>query len=199
MKRCPTCQRTYTDEVKFCRVDGVTLVNASAELSESEATRVLPESRATGEAPTEVLRDTGEAKLTTSALKPGPSVAAIAAPGKSTRRRKLALIVTLVLVPIAILVAGYIRYRHARATEVAIDSIAVLPFENQNRDASVEWLSDGVTESIINNLAQLPNLRVSPRSTVFHYKGSQIDPLIVGKELGVRAVLSGRFLQTGDY
>src|SRR5882762_6679851 len=128
MKRCPTCQRTYTDEVKFCRVDGVTLVNDSAGLSESEATRVLPESRATGEAPTEVFRDTGEAKLTTSALKPGPSVADIGAPGKSARRRKLALIVTLVLVPFAILVVGYISYHHARATEVAIDSIAVLPF-----------------------------------------------------------------------
>ena len=116
--------------------------------------------------------------------------------------RKLALIVALivlvVVVPIVMVVAGYISYRHARNTEVAIDSIAVLPFENQNRDASVEWLSDGVTESIINNLAQLPNLRVSPRSTVFHYKGAQVDPLAVGKELGVRAVLSGRFSQTGD-
>ena len=198
MKRCPTCQRTYTDEVKFCRVDGVTLVNASEGLSESEATRVLPESRATGEAPTEVLRDTGEAKLTTAALKPGKASAAIGPARKSMSGRKLALIVTVVVVPIAILVAGYIGYRHASATEVAIDSIAVLPFENQNRDASVEWLSDGVTESIINNLAQLPNLRVSPRSTVFHYKGAQVDSLAVGKELGVRAVLSGRFRQTGD-
>ena len=87
---------------------------------------------------------------------------------------------------------------HARNTEVAIESIAVLPFENQNREHDVEWLSDGVTESIINNLAQLPNLRVSPRGTVFHYKGTQKDPLAIGKELGVRAVLSGRFLQTGD-
>jgi eukaryotic-like serine/threonine-protein kinase len=100
-----------------------------------------------------------------------------------------------------VLIAGGVGlsfYLHARNTEVAIESIAVLPFENQNRDASVEWLSDGVTESIINNLAQLPNLRVSPRSTVFHYKGTQVDPLAVGKELGVRAVLTGRFLQTGD-
>src|SRR5882762_7563837 len=132
MKRCPTCQRTYTDEVKFCRVDGVTLVNDSAGLSESEATRVLPESRATGEAPTEVLRDTGEGKLTTSALKPGAASAAIVAPRKSISGRKLALIVALiilvVMVPIVIVIAGYVSYRHARSTEVAIDSIAVLPF-----------------------------------------------------------------------
>jgi serine/threonine-protein kinase len=112
------------------------------------------------------------------------------------RRHKLAAIIAVV----ALIIGGVslAAYLHARNTEVAIESIAVLPFENQNRDASVEWLSDGVTESIINNLAQLPNLRVSPRGTVFHYKGTQKDPLAVGKELGVRAVLSGRFLQTGD-
>ncbi len=105
-----------------------------------------------------------------------------------------------VIAVVALIIGGVslAAYLHARNTEVAIESIAVLPFENQNRDASVEWLSDGVTESIINNLAQLPDLRVSPRGTVFHYKGTQKDPLAVGKELGVRAVLSGRFLQTGD-
>ena len=90
MKRCPTCQRIYTDEVKFCRVDGVTLVNDSAGLSESEATRVLPKSRATGEAPTEVLRNTDEGKLTTSALSPGSPSAAIGPARKSMSGRKLA-------------------------------------------------------------------------------------------------------------
>ncbi len=198
MKRCPECQRTYTDEtVKFCRVDGVTLVDASAGLTESEATRVLPESRATGEAPTEVLRNTGEGKLTTSALKPGAASAAIGAPRKSISRRRLALIIFL-FVLIAVVVAGYVFYRHARDSEVAIDSIAVLPFENQNRDANIDYLSDGVTESIMNNLAQLPNLRVSPRSSVFRYKGKETDALAIGKELGVRAVLTGRLLQRGD-
>jgi eukaryotic-like serine/threonine-protein kinase len=198
MKRCPTCQRTYTDEtVKFCRVDGVTLVNASAELSESEATRVLPESRATGEAPTEVFRNTGEGKLTTSALKPGPQSAAIGAPQESMSRRKLALIVFLFVV-IAVVVAGYVFYRHARDSEVAIDSIAVLPFENQTQNSDSEYLSDGVTESIINSLTQLPNLKVIARSSVFRYKGKQTDPFAVGKELGVRAVLVGRMMQRGD-
>jgi len=112
------------------------------------------------------------------------------------KQHKLAAVIAVV----ALIIGGVslAAYLHARNTEVEIESIAVLPFENQNRDPSVEWLSDGVTESIINNLAQLPNLRVSPRGTVFHYKGTQKDPLAVGKELGVRAVLSGRFLQTGD-
>lgn len=112
------------------------------------------------------------------------------------KRHKLAAVIAVAALIIGSV--GLAAYLHARNSEVAIESIAVLPFEIQNRDASVEWLSDGVTESIINNLAQLPNLRVSPRGTVFHYKGTQKDPLAVGKELGVRAVLSGRFLQTGD-
>ena len=89
-------------------------------------------------------------------------------------------------------------YFHARNTEVAIESIAVLPFVNQNHDADLEYLSDGVTESIINSLTQLPNLKVIARSSVFHYKGKESDPLTVGKELGVRAVLTGRITQRGD-
>jgi TolB-like protein len=118
--------------------------------------------------------------------------------------RKLAVIITaivlaVVIIPTAILaVAGYVAYRHARDTEVAIDSIAVLPFENENRDPNIDYLSDGVTESIINSLTQLSNLKVSPRSSVFRYKGKGTDPLTAGKELGVRAILSGRILQRGD-
>jgi eukaryotic-like serine/threonine-protein kinase len=100
----------------------------------------------------------------------------------------------------ALLVAGVglAAYLHARNTEMAIDSIAVLPFVNQNRDPDSEYLSDGLTESIINNLTQLPSLRVSPRSTVFQYKGKDTDPLKVGHDLGVRAVLTGRLQQRGD-
>src|SRR5205814_2812928 len=76
--------------------------------------------------------------------------------------------------------------------------IAVLPFTNQNNDAGVDWVTDGLTESIINSLTQLPNLKVIARSSVFRYKGKETDPLAVGKELGVRAVLTGRILQRGD-
>ena len=74
----------------------------------------------------------------------------------------------------------------------------MVPFVNQSRDPDTEYLSDGLTESIINNLIQLPSLRVSPRSSVFHYKGKDTDPLKIGQELGVRAVLTGRMLQRGD-
>ena len=74
----------------------------------------------------------------------------------------------------------------------------MIPFENQNKDPGAEWISDGLTESIINNLTQLPNLKVIARSSVFRYKGKQTDPIAVGKELGVRAVLTGRLMQHGD-
>lgn len=80
----------------------------------------------------------------------------------------------------------------------AIDSLAVLPLLNASDDLQMEYLSDGITESIINSLAQLPKLRVVPRSTVFRYKGRDADPQEVGLVLGVRAVLSGRVFQLGD-
>ncbi len=83
-------------------------------------------------------------------------------------------------------------------SEVPLDSIAVLPFVNQNHDPETEYRSDGLTECIINDLAQLPALRVIARSSVFRYKGKELDPLLAGKELGVRAVLTGRILQRGE-
>jgi eukaryotic-like serine/threonine-protein kinase len=80
----------------------------------------------------------------------------------------------------------------------SIDSLAILPFENMSADADAEYLSDGITESIINALSQLPKLRVMARSTVFRYKGKNLEPQNVANELKVRAVLTGRVLQRGD-
>jgi len=79
-----------------------------------------------------------------------------------------------------------------------VDAIAVLPLANDSGDSDLEYLCDGITEAIINNLAQLPKLRVMARSTVFHYKGQSADPREVGRELAVRAVLTGRVLSRGD-
>jgi len=78
-----------------------------------------------------------------------------------------------------------------------IGSLAVLPFENVSRDPENDYLSDGITGSLINNLATVPNLRVMAQSTVFRYKGREIDPQAVGRELNVRAVLTGRMMQSG--
>ena len=85
-----------------------------------------------------------------------------------------------------------------RASRGVINSLAVLPMVNVGPDAEMEYFSDGITESIINALTQLPKLRVVPRSTVFRYKSPNIDPQQVGRELGVRAVLTGRVLHFGE-
>jgi serine/threonine-protein kinase len=79
-----------------------------------------------------------------------------------------------------------------------IDSIAVLPLTNASDDQATEYLSDGITETIINALSRLPRLRVMARSTVFRYKGRNVDPLEVGDELNVRAVFTGRLLRLGE-
>jgi TolB-like protein/Flp pilus assembly protein TadD len=79
-----------------------------------------------------------------------------------------------------------------------IDSLAVLPFVNVSAEPNTEYLSDGITESIINSLTRIPSLRVVPRSTVFRFKGKDVDPQDVGAKLKVRAVLTGRIVQHGD-
>jgi len=86
----------------------------------------------------------------------------------------------------------------AKPEKTRIDSIAVLPFTNVGADPNTEYLSDGISENIINALSRLQKVRVIPRSTVFHYKGKEADPQKVGSELNVRAVLTGRVVQRGE-
>jgi eukaryotic-like serine/threonine-protein kinase len=84
-----------------------------------------------------------------------------------------------------------------RRTKRVIDSLAVLPLVNQSQDQELDYLSDGLTESLINNLSQIPRLRVMARSTVFRYKGQNPDPRVVGRQLDVKAVLTGHLRQRG--
>ncbi|HYY56400.1 MAG TPA: protein kinase [Pyrinomonadaceae bacterium] len=88
--------------------------------------------------------------------------------------------------------------RRRRPSRKAIDSLAILPLVNASGEHETEYFSDGITESIINNLSHLPKLRVMARSTVFRYKDKEVDPLEVGRELNVRAVLTGRVLHLED-
>ena len=80
----------------------------------------------------------------------------------------------------------------------AIDSLAVLPLENASGDPEAEYLSEGIAETLINTLAQLRKIRVVPRAIAFRHRGPGVDPLAVGNELGVRAVLAGRMVQRGE-
>lgn len=91
-----------------------------------------------------------------------------------------------------------VKPKSSAARSKAIDSLAVLPLSNASSDANAEYLSDGITESLIYSLSQLPKLRVMARSTVFRYKGKEVDPQEVGRELNVRGLLTGRVLVLGD-
>ena len=112
-----------------------------------------------------------------------------------TRHKLATLVVALVLASALIGIFAYSRSRKSNAT---FDSIAVLPFETLSSDQDSEYLSYGLTESLIYRLSQLPSLKVSPTSTVFSFKGKKADAISIGKELGVSAVLSGRIMQRGD-
>jgi eukaryotic-like serine/threonine-protein kinase len=88
--------------------------------------------------------------------------------------------------------------RSRRKLSRAIDSLAVLPFTNLSGDPEVDYLSDGITETLINNFSQLRKIRIAPRGVVFRYKGSELSAEILGAELKVRAILTGRVTQRGD-
>jgi len=107
-------------------------------------------------------------------------------------RTKLAFSSAVVLLILAASLAAYFWPRPA------IDSLAVLPFANAGNDSNMEYLSDGLTESVIDGLSQIPDLHIMARSTVFRYKGKGLDAQKIGRELGVRAVLSGEVLEHGD-
>jgi TolB-like protein/Flp pilus assembly protein TadD len=85
------------------------------------------------------------------------------------------------------------------ADDKGIDSLAVLPFVNASNDPNMEYLSDGITESIMNSLSHLPQLKVMARNTVFRYKGAGIDPREAGHSLGVRTVMMGVVQQLGEH
>ena len=97
-----------------------------------------------------------------------------------------------------LLAAAVWFYRSRMGGGETIDSLAVLPFVNGSGDPNAEYLSDGITESLINSLSQLPKLKVKSRDSAFHYKGKNPDAETVGRDLGVRAVFKGRVTQVGD-
>jgi TolB-like protein/Flp pilus assembly protein TadD len=131
------------------------------------------------------------------------------APNESfTRRtgRKL----TAVMIVVAVVASALLAWQFLRPTttpvaagtgprtEIPEKSIAVLPFENATHNTDTEYLSDGISEALINSLSELQQLKVIARSTAFRYKGKQVDPQAVGRELKVRTVLMGVVRQLGD-
>jgi eukaryotic-like serine/threonine-protein kinase len=212
MKRCPQCKRVETDDaLAYCRADGELLIIDESVSDESTVTRVLPGAQ-TGEAgATKVLQtETTQTQATTSALDARKEPKARTAELKQRRaplgaenvlsgikQHKITALISSIVIAAGI--AGTSLYLRSRNSGViAIGSIAVLPFVNQNNDPNTEYLADGIPESIINSLSQLPNLKVMSRNSVFHYKGRDMDAQTVAKELKVQAVLTGRVTQRGD-
>jgi serine/threonine-protein kinase len=104
----------------------------------------------------------------------------------------------LIILAIIAGVLGLGFYLRASTSEAAIKSIAVMPFVNESGTSDVEYLADGMTETLIKSLSNLSNLDVKPRSAVFRYKGKETDLQTIGKELNVQAILNGRVAQRGD-
>jgi serine/threonine-protein kinase len=145
----------------------------------------------------EVTEGTGTseyAQITDPQLMARPTLSAILQESDVKRRKSMKVIS---LAALGVALTGFLLWYFIRPNHV-IDSVAVLPFVNVGGDANTEYLSDGITESLINSLSQLPNLKVIARSSVFRYKGKEIDPQTVGRDLGVGAVLTGRVVQKGD-
>ena len=120
----------------------------------------------------------------------------IAAGLLSRHKKKLLAVAAAALLVLALL--GFGLYRWSAPSGSGIESLAVLPFTNASTDPNAEYLSDGLTESLISSLSQLPNLTVRPRSSVFRYKAKDQDVQKIAGELHVAAVVTGRVLQHGD-
>jgi serine/threonine protein kinase/tetratricopeptide (TPR) repeat protein len=115
------------------------------------------------------------------------------------KRHKKELILALAAIVVIVAAVGYwLRRSGASSPGGSIDSVAVLPFANAGGDQDTEYLSDGITETLINNLSRVSKLRVVPRSTVFRYKGQSAAPEKIGHELNVRSVVTGRVTRRGD-
>src|SRR5689334_19248051 len=179
MKRCPQCNRVEADEaLSFCRVDGTSLVEDSLE----NATSILPH--------------------TTDAATPrtsGPTtVLATAQPASTNEPKQRRLTIAVVVITLFAGLSVVIYTRFSKQPNASIESIAVLPFENRSGSSDSEYLSDGLADSLIYRLSQLPNLKVTPTSLVMRYRGKEADVSSVAKELQVDALMSGRLTQRGD-
>ena len=186
MKRCPECGREYDVSMSFCLDDGAELLYGpgaaaphvtESEFAEEPVTAILSERPASSES-----QSAHQAK----------------APAQiDTEMQNLAKRLGVALVAVLVLAGGFFAYRYLSAPD-QISSIAVLPFDNRSGNSDTDYLSDGLAESLIYRLSQLPGIKVSPTNSVLRYKGLQSDLAAIANELEVDAVMSGRLTQRGD-
>ena len=199
MKRCPQCNRVETDEaLKFCRVDGATLVSDSAASGGEAPTAHF--AAGASEFQTSILPDS-QSKVSHRPGSPTSTPATTNSLAKPKSQKRTIVVIAIVVIGTALIsafAAGFVRNYLARESSAAIQSIAVLPFENKNSDADTDYLSDGLAESLIFRLSQLPGLKVSPATSVMRYKGKESDVAKIAGELGVESIMTGRVVKRGD-
>jgi len=196
MKRCPHCNRVETDQaLKFCRVDGTTLVVDSGSVSDEAGTIRLGSGSVSSEIKTNLLPNQTDAAMTrdtaATTVLHTPAIP-MTTRGFTKPKPRRVVFALLAVVILGFVIGGYFYFW--RKTTAAIQSIAVMPFVNDSGNAEVEYLSDGMTETLIKSLSLLPDLAVKSRSTVFTYKGKQTTPRSIGSELNVQSVLIGHFI-----
>ncbi len=145
----------------------------------------------------EMLADLKRLRRDSSSARVEIAADALKVPSSETTTRKTLLWAVSGVVVLALLAGAVFLWRNRSNTD-KISSVAVMPFVNASKNPDSEYLSDGLTESLINDLSQLPNLVVLARSSVFRYKGRDVDPQTVAKELNVQAIVTGRIVQHGD-
>ncbi len=190
MKRCPQCGRNYNDDsMSYCLDDGSELLFGPANLRDLDEpqTAILQENAPSPEAKTRAQIH----KIEKAGVLPS-TVAAV--PKKGFDKRLIAAPLVAVIIGLGM----YVGYRYFSSPVKQIESIAVMPFVNDSGNADVEYLSDGMTETLINSLSEIPNLSVKARSSVFRYKGKELDPKKIAAELHVQAILTGRIVQRGE-
>lgn len=202
MKRCPQCNRVETDDtLAFCRTDGVALITISGSVSGDAATAKFGSGTMSSETETNVSHASTNPEIN---RRTAPTTVLPKQRGQKTRRElskptlRNAIIATGAFIGVALIAGGYFYWSRAKSSAAPIESIAVLPFQNKNSDTDSEYLSDGLAESLIFRLSQLPGLKVSPTSSVMRYKGQEPEVEKIAKELGVEAVMTGRFVKRGD-
>ena len=203
MKRCPACKRVEPDDaLTFCRADGTLLVAYSGPVTPDAGTVKFGSAPVASEVETSVLphhtADAGISRPTapTTVLDRQQTIGKTRGLSKSSRRKVWLFSVGSIVV-IAVFASAYV-YLSRGKTAATKNSIAVLPLVNASNDSNTDYLSDGISEALINSLTELQQLRVVARSTAFRYKGRDVDPQQVGRELNVQTVLMGRVRQLGD-
>lgn len=203
MKRCPTCNRVETDDVlTFCRTDGTPLVRESGSVNSDVEIARIGSAPVSSEIQTSILPHTSTTPEINRSTGPTTALPAMQTPGTTREltkpKRRGAIVAIAAVIAVALIVGAYLYWPRGKNPAAPIESIAVMPFVNQNHDANIDYLVDGIPENIINSLSRLPNLKVMSRNSVFQYKGKNIDAQAVAKELKVQAVLTGRVTQRGD-